>query len=137
MRTMPHLPTFPWKETTTLIWSPIQVPDWPSAACTYIPWMVVNLLPLPMLHLLLGLTFVIYEELAPCCLAVRTRLVSPILLYALTTEELATGLMLSWVSTHRQADQTLEGVSWFRHKVAIITFSTGHFCNSKLLYSSS
>ena len=59
-------------------------------------------------------------------LAVRTRLVSPILLYALTTEELATGLMLSWVSSYSQADQTLEGVSWFRHKIAVIATEINH-----------
>ena len=70
----------------------------------------------------------ICEELASCCLTVRTRLISPILLYALTTEELATGLMLSWVSSYRQADQALEGVSWFRHKLAVIATEIGsHF----------
>ena len=70
-----------------------------------------------------GLTSVIYEE-PPSCLAVRTRLVCTTLLYALTTEELATRPMLFWVSSYSQADQTLERVSWFRNKLAIIATET-------------
>ena len=74
------------------------------------------------------LTFVVFIELCPSLLAVRTRLVCAILLYALTTEQLSTFLMLPWISSYRQANETLQGHIRFRDKDAVVTTWTGHCC---------
>ena len=46
-------------------------------------------------------------ELSPPPLAVRTRLVFTILLYALIAEQLSTLLMLPWIFGYKQANETL------------------------------
>ena len=69
------------------------------------------------------LTCVISVELCPSLLAVRTRLVCAILLYALTTEQLSAFLMLPWISSYRQANETLQNIIRLREKVTVIATS--------------
>ena len=68
-------------------------------------------------------------ELCSSLLAVRARLSGAILLYALTTEQLATSLMLPRILSNRQADEALQGLRRFREKVTVMT--TSHCCYSK------
>ena len=76
-------------------------------------------------------TSVVLVEVCPSLLAVRTRLVCAILLYALTTEQLSTFLMLPWIFSYSQANETLQGIVRFRDKLAVITTWTSH-CRGSL-----
>ena len=70
-----------------------------------------------------GLTLVVPVKLGTCLLAVGTRLVCAIRLYAVSTEQFSTLLMLSRFSGYGQADKTLQSGVGLREKVTIVASS--------------